>query len=95
MLLIHQGDTPTPGMPEWERLSADEQQAVYQDYQAINETPEHLDLEGYHYLHATRAELLRRLDRVDEARAAYDRALELVASDAERCFLERRLAELP
>jgi predicted RNA polymerase sigma factor len=32
----------------------------------------------YHYLHATRAELLRRLDRVDDARAAYDRALELV-----------------
>jgi len=53
-----------------------------------------LELDGYHYLHATRAELLRRLDRVDEARAAYDRALELVHSDAERRFLERRLAEL-
>ena len=39
---------------------------------------ESLDLDGYHYLHATRAELLRRLDRVDEARAAYDRALALV-----------------
>jgi hypothetical protein len=38
MLLIHQGDTPAPGTPEWERLSADEQQAVYRDYQAINET---------------------------------------------------------
>jgi RNA polymerase sigma-70 factor (ECF subfamily) len=55
---------------------------------------ERLELERYHYLHATRAELLRRLDRVDEARAAYDRALELVHSDAERRFLERRLAEL-
>ena len=43
---------------------------------------------------ATRAELLRRLDRVDDARAAYDRALELVHSDAERRFLEQRLAEL-
>jgi RNA polymerase sigma-70 factor, ECF subfamily len=53
-----------------------------------------LDLEGYHYLHATRAELLRRLDRSEEARAAYDRALELVHSDPERRFLERRLAEL-
>jgi RNA polymerase sigma-70 factor (ECF subfamily) len=51
-------------------------------------------LDGYHYLHATRAELLRRLDRVDEARAAYGRALELVHSDAERRFLERRVAEL-
>jgi RNA polymerase sigma-70 factor (ECF subfamily) len=53
-----------------------------------------LELDGYHYLHATRAELLRRLDRVDEARVAYGRALELVHSDAERAFLERRLAEL-
>jgi RNA polymerase sigma-70 factor, ECF subfamily len=53
-----------------------------------------LELERYHYLHATRAELLRRLDRTDEARAAYERALELVHSDAERRFLERRLAEL-
>jgi RNA polymerase sigma-70 factor (ECF subfamily) len=54
-----------------------------------------LALDRYHYLHATRAELLRRLDRVEEARAAYDRALALVHSDAERRFLERRLAELP
>jgi RNA polymerase sigma-70 factor, ECF subfamily len=55
---------------------------------------EQLDLENYHYLHSTRAELLRRLDRVEEARAAYERALELVHSDAERRFLERRLGEL-
>jgi RNA polymerase sigma-70 factor (ECF subfamily) len=55
---------------------------------------ERLELDSYHYLHATRAELLRRLDRTDDARAAYDRALELVHSDAERRFLERRLAEL-
>jgi RNA polymerase sigma-70 factor, ECF subfamily len=53
-----------------------------------------LDLDTYHYLHATRAELLRRLDRVDEARAAYTRALELVSSKPERRFLQRRLAEL-
>ncbi|MEA2334112.1 MAG: polymerase sigma-70 factor, subfamily [Solirubrobacteraceae bacterium] len=53
-----------------------------------------LDLDGYHYLHATRAELLRRLDRPQEARAAYERALELVHADAERALLLRRLAEL-
>ncbi len=53
-----------------------------------------LDLDGYHYLHSTRAELLRRLGNTDEARAAYGRALELVGSDAERRFLERRVAEL-
>ena len=40
MLLIHQGDTPTPRDPEaWAKLSADEQKAVYADYQAINQTP--------------------------------------------------------
>ena len=55
---------------------------------------ERLELDRYHYLHATRAELLRRLDRVDEARSAYDRALELVHSEAERRFLEQRLAGL-
>jgi hypothetical protein len=40
MLLIHQGDAPTPRSPdEWARLSEDEQKAVYRDYMAINETP--------------------------------------------------------
>jgi RNA polymerase sigma-70 factor (ECF subfamily) len=53
-----------------------------------------LQLERYSYLHSTRGELLRRLDRIEEAREAYRRALELVHSDAERNFLERRLAEL-
>lgn len=53
-----------------------------------------LDLDNYHYLHTTRAELLRRLDRIDEAGTAYDRALALVHAPAERRFLEQRLAEL-
>ena len=39
MLLIHQGDSPAPGTPEWDSLSPDEQKAVYTDYQAINQTP--------------------------------------------------------
>jgi RNA polymerase sigma-70 factor (ECF subfamily) len=52
------------------------------------------ELDGYHYLHATHAELLRRLDRTEQARAAYGRALELVHSEAERNYLRRRLAEL-
>jgi RNA polymerase sigma-70 factor, ECF subfamily len=64
------------------------------DVQAALALVERLELDSYHYLHATRAELLRRLDRVEESRAAYDRALELVHSDAERRFLLRRLAEL-
>jgi RNA polymerase sigma-70 factor, ECF subfamily len=53
-----------------------------------------LELERYHYLHSSRAELLRRLDRAKEAREEYDRALELVHSDAERRFLERRREQL-
>ncbi|HKH13277.1 MAG TPA: YciI family protein [Solirubrobacterales bacterium] len=40
MLLIHQGDAPTPRSPEdWNRLSEDEQKAVYADYKAASETP--------------------------------------------------------
>ena len=40
ILLIHQGDAPTPRDPDaWARLSEDEQRAVYADYQAINQTP--------------------------------------------------------
>jgi RNA polymerase sigma-70 factor (ECF subfamily) len=53
-----------------------------------------LELDRYHYLHATRAELLRRLDRIEDARVAYGRALQLVHSGAERRLLERRLADL-
>ncbi len=39
MLLIHQGSAPTPRSEEWDRLSEDEQKAVYADYKTINETP--------------------------------------------------------
>ncbi|AHH19510.1 hypothetical protein NONO_c47260 [Nocardia nova SH22a] len=49
-----------------------------------------LELGGYRYLHSTRAELLRRLGRTTEARAAYTRAIELAATEPERLFLEHR-----
>ena len=39
LLLIHQGTTPLPGTPEWASLPADEQNAIYADYQAVNGTP--------------------------------------------------------
>ncbi len=55
---------------------------------------ERLDLGDYRYVHATRADLLRRLGRVDEARDSYRHALALTPDDAERRLLERRLAEL-
>jgi RNA polymerase sigma-70 factor (ECF subfamily) len=53
-----------------------------------------LGLDDFRYLHSTRAELLRRLGRADEARDAYRRARDLTDDGAERRFLERRLTEL-
>jgi RNA polymerase sigma-70 factor (ECF subfamily) len=53
-----------------------------------------LSLEGYHLWHATRADLLRRLGRSAEARAAYDAALALTDNEAERGFLTRRRGQL-
>ncbi len=52
-----------------------------------------LDLDSYRYFHSTRGELLRRLGRDDDARAAYRRALELTTSTPERRFLRRRLEQ--
>ena len=51
-------------------------------------------LGDYPYLHAAQADLLRRLGRFDEAGVAYARARELTANEAERAFLDKRIAEL-
>jgi RNA polymerase sigma-70 factor (ECF subfamily) len=51
-------------------------------------------LEQYRLLHSTRADLLRRLERREEASAAYGRALDLATNEAERAFLQRRLGEV-
>lgn len=51
-------------------------------------------LDEYRHYHSARADLLRRLGRADEARAAYGRALELAPTETEREFLERRLVSL-
>jgi RNA polymerase sigma-70 factor, ECF subfamily len=51
-------------------------------------------LDQYHLLHAARADLYRRLERRDEAAAAYRRALELTTNEAETRYLQRRLAEV-
>ena len=51
-------------------------------------------LDDFRYLHSTRADLLRRLGRTEEAREAYRRARSLTDDGAERRFLERRLSEL-
>jgi RNA polymerase sigma-70 factor (ECF subfamily) len=50
-----------------------------------------LELDGYRYFHATRGELLRRLGRSEDARRAYERALQLTPDGPERRFLQRRL----
>ena len=51
-------------------------------------------LDGYHPYHATRAELLRRLGRDGQSRAAYDRAIELAGNTAEIAHLVRRRDQL-
>jgi RNA polymerase sigma-70 factor, ECF subfamily len=52
------------------------------------------NLSHYHLAHAARADLCRRLGRMAEARASYERALSLAEQEPERRFLERRLAQL-
>ncbi len=52
------------------------------------------ELAGYHLAHSARADLLRRLGRTADARAAYERALELAKQEPERRFLERRIGEM-
>lgn len=64
------------------------------DAQAALDLVDGLELGDYRYLHSTRAELLRRLGRVEEARAAYERALPLARTQPEQRYLARRLAEL-
>jgi RNA polymerase sigma-70 factor (ECF subfamily) len=53
-----------------------------------------VELDGYQYFHSTRADLLRRLGRADEARTEYARALELAHSEPERRFLQGRITEV-
>jgi len=60
----------------------------------VDELLGHGDLQDYHLSHATRADLLRRLARIDEAREAYRSALRLVQLEPERRFLQRQLDEL-
>jgi RNA polymerase sigma-70 factor (ECF subfamily) len=52
------------------------------------------ELDEYHLAHAARADLCRRLGRVEDARSSYEQALDLARQEPERRFLERRLAEL-
>jgi RNA polymerase sigma-70 factor, ECF subfamily len=60
----------------------------------VNELAAAGDLDGYHLLHAARADLLRRVGSYVEAAESYARALTLVTNESERRFLERRLREV-
>ena len=59
----------------------------------VNQLTASGELDQYHLLHATRADLLRRMGRPEEAAKSYERALTLVTNESERRFLERRLRE--
>jgi predicted RNA polymerase sigma factor len=61
---------------------------------AALELVDRLKLDSYQYLHSTRAELLRRLGQLDEARRAYERALERAESEPERRFIARQIESL-
>ncbi len=60
----------------------------------IDELAPSAELDGYYLFHAARADLLRRLNRLNEARAAYERAIALTTNRVERDYLVRRLAEV-
>jgi RNA polymerase sigma-70 factor (ECF subfamily) len=62
--------------------------------EAALEIVDALGLDDYQYLHSTRADLLRRLGRTDDARSAYERALELARKEPERRFIASRIEEL-
>ena len=68
--------------------------SIEQGLQLLDELEKRAELEEFHLLPAARADLLRRLGRVDEAAQAYRRALALATNDIERRFLRRRLGEI-
>ena len=69
-------------------------QGLEQGLQLIDYLLERKELAGYHLAYAAKADLCRRLDRIPEARAAYEMALSLAVSASDRRFLGRRLEEL-
>jgi RNA polymerase sigma-70 factor (ECF subfamily) len=82
---------PTPVVALNRALAVAERDGPAEALAAIEPLSARLD--RYHLFHAARAELLRRLDRADEARAADRRALALTDNPAERRLLEERLAD--
>jgi RNA polymerase sigma-70 factor (ECF subfamily) len=84
--------TPTPVVALNRAAAIAERDGAAVGIDALSPVADALD--KYHPFHVARAELLVRLDRPDEARAAYTRALELVGNDDERRHLERRLSTL-
>jgi predicted RNA polymerase sigma factor len=77
----------------WDSLSDEGRNAVYAEHAAFRESAGSKVLKGAE-LAPTRADLLRRLERLDEAAAAYRRALELAQTEPERRSLLQRLSEV-
>ena len=75
-------------------FGAGEATAEAGDPEAALEMVDRLELDGYRYMYSTRAEILVRLSRIDEACAAYRRALELVHDETEQRLFARRLNEI-
>jgi predicted RNA polymerase sigma factor len=94
MLLIYEAEQA------WEKLSEDERQQVYGEYrQLIGELQaagQYVSgkLDQYYLFHASRADLLRRLKRFQEAAMAYSRALTLTTNQVEPRYVRRRLSEV-
>jgi RNA polymerase sigma-70 factor, ECF subfamily len=82
--------TPTPVVALHRSAALAEVRGAEPALEAVNE----LDLGGYYLFHAIRAELLRRLERVGEARSAYQAAMALTSNAAEQNFLQKALSSL-
>ena len=90
--LLDHGSSPVVELNRAVAVAMDQGPAVGLDL--VDALCQRGELDGYLYLHTTRADLLRRLGRVEQAVAAYDAALALVENVSERAFLERRRSDL-
>lgn len=85
---------PTPVVSLNQAVAVAMAYGAEQGLQLVDSLASRGTLDGYYLLHSTRADLLRRLGRTEQARAAYESALGLATNPVERAFLSRRLEEL-
>jgi len=85
---------PTPVVELNRAVAVAMSQGPVEGLQLLDALEERRALSGYYLLPSARADLLRRMERWEEAESAYQRALSLVGNGAERRFLERRVSEM-